>query len=165
MNPKIIIIATVAMALISLSAAAMVIEKFQDWEQVKNNSSDIVIATAWDENPSHGVLVNRKADFQIEILSVLKGTNVTGFVRLLADHELERGQEYLIFGIYSGTYLDAGEDYRVIPLGKSFRLQSLKDKTEDEKFQILFQSGVEYMNQRIQDDQAVKDRLEQALQK
>lgn len=146
MKRTIIIIVTV---LASLSALATVFMPFQDWDQVEKNSSDIVVAAAWDENPPHGELVTRKADYQIQIISVLTGTNVSGFVRLLANHEFDRGRKYLIFGVYSGSYLDAPEDYRAIPLARNFQAKLLKDKTFDEKLQILFQSGVDYMNQKI----------------
>lgn len=153
--------------LITMNVAASVLIPFEDWDQVFEKSPDIVVATCWNPTPPTPS-VNRNgpgSDCQVEILSVLKGTNDATSVRLLTEHELQKGSTYLVLGQYNEQGLYALEDYRVIQLNKGFRLKSLDGKTLDEKIKILFQSGVDYMNQKIQEDNDERDRLKQALQK
>jgi hypothetical protein len=167
MKPKKILIFVIIIVLIAIKGGAYALSFFSGWSRVIETSPDILVVTCWNPTPpTPGVdEAGPKSDYQSEVLSVLKGTNKATSVRLRTDHELQSGHAYLVFGQYFSGGFDAFEDYRVIPLDKGFDLKSLKDKTLDEKLQILFQSGVNYMNQKIQDDEATKERLEQASQK
>ena len=99
-----------------------------------------------------------RSDSQVEVLSVLKGTNHPTVARLLTDHELQPRQGYLVFGNFDNGIYNAWEDYDVVPLGTKIRLDSLKDKTLDQQLKLLFQIGVEHMDQKIAADNAERDR-------
>lgn len=164
---KIVLTNLIFLASTHFVAFAYITMPFRGWSQLENESPDIVLITSWNPTPpTPGVDVSGpKSDYQIEILSVLKGTNSVPSPSLLTDHELEKGGGYLVFGQYDGSVLRAFEDYRVIPISKKFSLESLKGKTLDEQLDLLFHSGLDEMNQKIQDDKDERDRLKLALQK
>ena len=85
--------------------------------------------------------------------------------RLLTDHKLWQGENYLIFGHYDGGIYQAFEEYRVIPLGVDFSTNSITGKPLDEQLQILFKQRIENLNREIENDKAEKQRLVEGLKK
>ncbi|HEY1787283.1 MAG TPA: hypothetical protein VGJ73_03970, partial [Verrucomicrobiae bacterium] len=104
-----------------------------------------------------------RSDWQVVLLSSLRGTNATGHFRLLTNHSLSRGHKYLVLGYYIDGDYEAFEDYRVVPLSHDFDVKSLSNKPLNQQLQILFQDSVKEMNQEIQDDEAERQRLKEAL--
>jgi hypothetical protein len=158
-----------ALALVTFSAAAYLIAPFSGWPKLAERSPDIVLVLAVRPTvyPPNVNFSGPRSDFQVEVTSVLKGTNYTASTdaRLLTDHELRPYHLYLVFGQYTTNWIDAFEDYRAIQLDKKFQYSSIKDKTLDEQLQILFQSGVDAMNQQILDDEKERNHIKEALQK
>jgi hypothetical protein len=88
-----------------------------------------------------------------------------GAARLLTDHKLQKGENYLVFARYENSVYQAYEDYRVIPLGKNFRTNSIVEKSLDEQLHVLFKKRVDDLDKQIKEDQLEKQRLEMLFQK
>jgi hypothetical protein len=145
-----------------MSAAGYVTVPFPGWEELETRSPDIVIVSPTASAPRIRVSSPR-SDFEVSVELVLKGTNSSTVTRFLTDHELQLHQRYLVFGQYDSDVLKAFEDYRVIPLEQGFDRQSIEGKTLDQQLQILFQDGVKEMDREIQDEEAERHRLKEAL--
>lgn len=165
MKSKIII----ALALsVAISALARVIAPFKGWSALESGSPYIIIAHCGKPTPSTpGVItINAtRSDSAIEVVSALKGTNGLAASRLLTDHDLQRGENYLVFAYYDGGTYQAFEEYRVIPLGNSFHTNLIAGKSLDEQLQILFRRRLDDLNQQMKEEQEEKQRLEEGLQK
>jgi hypothetical protein len=160
MKNKLIII-TVLLTVISVFAR--IITPFRGWNWVKEHSSYIIVAIAKNPTPpTPGQYVENapNSDSSISVLSFLKGTNGLGYSRLLTDHELRKGEAYLIFGDFDNGIYRAYEDYRVVPLGITFKQDMIAGKPLNEQIQVLFQLGEDYLKADIAKKQAEKDRLE-----
>jgi hypothetical protein len=170
MKSKIIITITI-IALLATDAMAFVTIPFTDWQHVVDSSMDICIVSCEDPTPpplGSGFKDPVIFDSQVFIVSTLKGTNnVNSRARFITCHELVKDRSYLIFAMHDDNgILQAYEEYRVVPLVRGFRPNMLDGKnTFDEKLQFLFQNGVDAMNQKIQDDEKERDRLQEAVQK
>jgi len=162
---KTIIIITV-LTLTAIAGIARVSSLFPGWSQLESESSDIGVAVArGPSTPVPGEYIENatRSDSEITILSVLKGTNGAVATRLQTDHELKRGEAYLIFGsIDNGTY-KAYEDYRVIPLGAKFRKEMIDGKPLHEQIQTLLRRAVENLNEEMARNQSEKNRIEAGL--
>jgi len=165
MKIKKISLAITVLALTATSATALLIGPFPGWSRLEKISDEIVIVgcdQSLPSRPNYNDTVFR-SDSQVLIQSTLKGTNGPSLIRLLTNHELQVGHQYLVFGYYNDGVFEAFEDYRVVPLGTDFPLKSLDGKTLDEQLEILFQRSVDDMNQKIEDDQKEKDRLQEGV--
>lgn len=152
--------------LAAFTAAARIIVPFQNWSQVEQESPSIVIARCGEPTPPTPGVINvngTRSDSSIEVVYVLKGTNALGVSRLLTDHELQKGEKYLIFGNFDGQAYQAYEEYRVIALGSGFHTNSLSEKSLDQQLHSLFQRRVNNLNQQMKSEQEEKQRLEEAL--
>ena len=141
---------------------------FLGWDRLEEWSTDIIIANCGKPTSSKpGVFVSgaTASDSAIELIVVLKGTNNMSPSRLLTDHKLWQGENYLIFGHYDGGIYQAFEEYRVIPLGVDFSTNSITGKPLDEQLQILFKQRIENLNREIENDKAEKQRLVEGLKK
>jgi hypothetical protein len=158
----------VAILLVTISIVARVIAPFPGWHRLIEKSPDIIIARCGKPTPPPpGVLTLNatKSDSDIEVVSVLKGTNNVSASRLLTDHVLWRDENYLIFGYYDSGIYQAFEEYRVIPLGVNFSTNSISGKPLDEQLQILFKRRLDNLNRQMKDEQEEKQRLEEGLKK
>jgi len=159
----------IAIALLfAIGALARVIAPFKSWNEVERLSSYIVIARCGEPTapmPNVITINATRSDSAIEIVSVLKGTNSLGSSRLLTDHDLQKGEIYLIFGYCDGGICQAYEEYRVVPLGKNFHTNSIADKPFDEQVRLLFQLRLENLNRQMKTEQEVKQRLEEGVMK
>jgi hypothetical protein len=152
--------------LITISVTAQVMVLFQGWDRLKETSPYIIVAHCGKPTlPTSGVIGGLKSDSEIQIITVLKGTNSVSSARLQTDHELWQGENYLVFAYYGGGIYQAYEKYRVIPLGLRFSTNSISGKPLDEQIQILFQQALYNLNQEIQNDQEEKQQLEEGIKK
>ena len=117
--------------------------------------------------PTPGVIVINatKSDSTIEVVSVLKGTNNVASARLLTDHDLQKGENYLVFGNFDGEIYQAYEEYRVIPLGSNFHTNSIAGKSLDQQLHILLQHRLDNLNRQMQKELEEKQRLEAGVMK
>jgi hypothetical protein len=154
------------MLLITFSAIGRLIEPFPGWTELENRSPYIIIVDCKRQFLRSGTVINGpNSDYTIDVKAFLKGTNNVSSGRLWTDHNLKAGQEYLVFGYYDSDIYEAYEDYRVVPLGINFPLDSVRGKALDEQLRISFQSAVDELNRQIKEEEAEKNRLEEALQK
>jgi hypothetical protein len=166
MKSKIMMIVVFTLALTTRSAFSYLMGTFQGWDKLEEQSSVIAIVYTQNTTPRGTLPLIGNApssDWQLDILSTLKGTNTVSSTRFLTDHELKNNCAYLVFGEYDGTALRAIEDFRVVQLDNGLSLDSLKGKTLDEQLQILFQRAVDDMNQKIEDEEKEKDRLQEGV--
>lgn len=160
-------------------AIAQVIHSFPGWDNLIENSPDIIVVRC-SQTPDFykdhgdgptGALYNSK----IEIISVLKGATNSGPEALkmpelgsgcLSSMYVPRqGEYYLIFSIFNYDKFQASENYRIVPLGLNYSMKNLGDKSLNQQINFLLQWRLDRLNLQMQQDQAEKDRLEQALQK
>ncbi len=165
MKTKITILAA---SLLTVSVMARIIAPFHDWGSLIKASPNIIVVHCGNPTPPDPdviVMNGTKSDSQIQIVSVLKGTNDLNSARLQTDHGLRQGENYLVFGYFEGGICKAYEEYRVVSLGVRFSTNSITGKSFDEQIQILFQQAVNHLNREIQSDEAEKQRLEEGLKK
>ena len=163
MKTKLIVIVLMLMV---VSVVARFSARFLGWDRVEAISPDIIVAdTGHPTPPTPGIVVVNGArfNFDITVLSVLKGTNNVVHARLQTEHELQPLHIYLVFGFYSDGIYDAYEEYRVIPLGDTYRSEMIAGKPLDEQLQILFKLGVDTVNQEIAEKQAERDRIQAGI--
>lgn len=156
----------IVVLLIALSAIARIVVPFQNWNQVEQNSPCIIIAHCEEPTTSTNsdLLVNATiSDSFIKVLSILKGTNNLSVSRLLTDHELQQGENYLLFGYCENEIFQACEEYRVVPLGAHFSTNLIAGKSLDEQLHILFQRRFDKLNRQMKEAQLEKQRLEVGL--
>lgn len=165
MKFKILFLIVAPMMFASVNAGALVLGAFPGWDRLEGMSSDIAVVLCSQTLPSRPNYNDEvvRSDWQAVLVSPLKGTNAVGSFRLLTNHPLQRGHEYLIFGNYVDDVYEAFEDFRVVPLSEGFDIKLLSGKTLDQQLQILFQDGVKEKEREIQEDEAEKDRLKAAL--
>jgi len=109
------------------------------------------------------ILNGPRFDFNVSVLSVLKGTNGVRHASLQTDHELRPRQAYLVFASYNNGIYKAYEEFKVVPLGITFKQEMIAGKPLHEQLQILFRLAVDNLNSEIAKKQAEKERLEVAL--
>ena len=157
-------IAVLLILLATTGAWARIIGSFATWKQLQGYSPDIIVAHCGNPALMTGTVVNGTAfDSNIRVLLVLKGENGTNSVRLLTDHKLEPGNNYLAFGYYKDGLFEAYEACRVIPLGVNFSTDTIAGKPLEDQLQILFKRGVDVLNQEIQSDMAEKEWVQKAI--
>ena len=152
----------------AISVIARVIAPFLGWDRLEGASSCIVVAHCGEPTPpTPNVMVvgGTKSDSEIQVISVLKGANNVASARLQTDHELRKGENYLVFGYYDDGIYKAYEEYKVVPLGAEFSTNWIAGKTLDEQIQILFRHAVGNLTREIQKDEEEKQRLEDGLKK
>ena len=96
---------------------------------------------------------------------MLKGTNGVRHARLLADHELRTREACLVFGFYDKGIYKADGDFRVVPLGTTYKQEMIAGKLLDEQIHILFQLAIDNLNTEIAKKQAEIERLETGMHK
>lgn len=165
MKFKYILASIVCVLFLSLDVMAYVVVPFHGWDEVEAHSPDVVII--FTEGPASyppGVnMSGPKYYYNAAVEFALKGTNSSSSTTILTDHSLRRHRRYLVFSQYYDGGLNAFEGYRVIPLEESFDLHSIEGKSMDQQLQMLFKSGIREMNKKIQEDEADKKRMQEAL--
>lgn len=171
MKTKIIILAV--SLIFTTIALAIPVLPFPGWEEIKQKSSDIIIARCVEttDNPveekKDGMLfITRgliKSD--IQVIYALKGQTIITSAKLNSLYWPRRGEEYAIFATLQGETYDATETYRIIPLGTHFPNNSLIGKTLDEQIQMIFQWRLNHLSQELVQLNDEKSRLENIPQK
>jgi len=157
-----------AALLMTLGVMARVIAPFLGWNNLTETSPEIIVVQCGKPtppNPNIMVIGATKSDSEIQLVSVLKGTNDLSSTRLQTDHALRQGENYLVFGYFDSGIFKAYEEYRVVPLGDNFSINSIAGKPLDEQIQIMFQRAVNKLDREIQTDEVEKGRLETVLKK
>ena len=152
---------TIMLLLVAITVAARLIAVFSDWNWAMKNSPNIIIAHCGKQSPSSNHFNAPASDFSIKVLTVLKGATNVVSARLLTDHELITGQNYLVFGYYDAGIYTAYEEFRIVPLGVNFSTNLISGKSLDDQLQILFKLRRDQLNQEIQKDKEEKQRLEE----
>ncbi len=160
-----------AIFLAVFTATAVLTTLFPGYDELKNRSSDIVVARCITNPPT---LLHFGADadintFSIEIVTAIKGTNFAGIVPLVSEQWLTQGDDYLIFGDCENGTCRAIEDFRVVPLGcplgEGAITNSITGKSLDEEIQTLFKRAINNLDRQIKKDQEEKQRLEEGLKR
>lgn len=165
MKSKIIILIVIPVLFKSLNVSALVLGPFPGWDRMEKMSSNIAVVACYQplsSRPNYDDDVVG-SDRQAHLYLSLKGTNWASNFRLLTNYPLLRGRKYLVFGYYVDGTFEAFEDYRVVPLSRDFDIKSVSGKSPDQQLQILFQDGIKEMDREIQNDEAEKQRMEEAL--
>lgn len=165
MKSRTIVVVATFMA---LSAVARITAQFHTWSEVVEQSSCVIIARCGERTtpaPGTDVVNGPMSDSAIEVIAVLKGTNCAASSRLLTDHDLQKGEKYLIFGNSDNNVCLAFEEFRVIPLGKNFQTNSVAGKPLDDQLHLLFQRRLDNLNRQIKKEMEERRRLEEGVAK
>ena len=166
MKTKIIIVAA---SLITVGVMARIIAPFHGWGDLTETSPNVIVVKCGKPtppNPDVIVMNGTKSDAEIQIVSVLKGTNDLSSARLLdKTMNFDKGKIISVFGYFDNGICKAYEEYRIVPLGDNFSTNSIAGKPLDEQIQIMFQRAVNKLDREIQTDEAEKGRLETGLKK
>jgi hypothetical protein len=161
-------ITTAILLLTTISLLARFVSPFFGWERLKAESPEIVVADTGEPTPptpGFAVEDGPRYDFNITVLSTLKGTNGVRHARLQTDCDLRPRKAYLFFGSYKNGIYKAYEDFKVVPLGITYKQEMIAGKPLDEQIHILFQLAIDNLNSEIANKEAEKKRLETGLQK
>jgi hypothetical protein len=161
-----IILATI----LASTALAVMMMHFPGYDWLNEHSSDILVVRCITNPPTllHSSLTDPQINiFSIEVITVIKGTNFSGFVSLVSAQWLNQGDNYLIFGDSEKGAFRAFEDFRVIPLGRELwtgvLTNAIAGKSPDERLQILFKRAIDNLDRQIKKEQEEKQRLEGAI--
>jgi hypothetical protein len=143
------------------SVLAILTVSFPGWDLLKDKSPDIIIARC-TKTPlqSYG---DGEFYSDVDVVSVLKGTNGLRSSQLWSLREARQGEYYLVYSTFHDGSYQAIEEYRVIPLGGNFSTNSIAGKALDEQLQILFKRRIDNLNQEILHDGAEIQRLEEGM--
>jgi hypothetical protein len=157
-------IITIIISLLVVSVTARMVGLFPGWDQLADQSSNIVIAHCGKPfQRTAGVIIENGplSDSEVEVISVLKGaTNQPSPARLWTDHELFQGENYLVFGYYDSGIYQAYEEFRIVPLGGNFSTNLIAGKPLNEQIQILLKRRLDNLNRQMKQEQVEKQRLE-----
>ena len=166
------IIAIVFLLIFGVGVMAYPMLGFPGWNLLKQQSSDIVIVRCTATPDPFNLRYNgMRVEFRglmnskIEMVSVLKGATNSGARQMTTSYWPRQGEYYLLFANYRDGFYDAGEAYRVVPLGPHFLTNGLAGKSLDQQVDMLFHRRVDDLNAEMKKAQAEKHRLEQAFLK
>jgi hypothetical protein len=153
-------------------AGAILLGVFSSYDRLEEKSPNIVVARCITNPPT--LLNSSFTDpqintFTVEILAVVKGTNVSRYITLITEQWLNRGDDYLIYGHCENGACKAIENFRVIPLGRELWAgtvtNAIAGKSPDEQLQTLFKRAIDHLGRQIKKEQEEKQRLETAIRK
>jgi hypothetical protein len=154
--------------LITLSAAARVIENFRSWDELIERSSFIAVVRCGNPTPQKPNVRYDDiylADMEIHLVANLKNTTNAAPVRILTDYLMCSGENYLVFGTWDSDVICSYERYRVVPLDKYVTTNLIAGKTLQEQIQILLQRRLDNLKLEMQENENEKMRLEAGLKK
>lgn len=148
-----------------LTAGAMLISQFESWDNLIEQSPDIVIAkcaTSLETTKSENrIILNGIISSDIDVISVLKGNSNVGLSHLHSSYQPQQGESFLIFANYEPNVgFRAAEGYRVIPLNQYFQTNQLDGKTLREQVQLILNSRLKDLNDEIARDNDEKSRIQ-----
>jgi hypothetical protein len=161
-NPKTFFKMMMIIMIVTLTMAVPY-RSFDGWGRVMRTSPAIIVARCTEtptETGIHGVI-----DANIEVLSVLKGTNQLGKARLVSLYRPRQNETYLILPQTSDSSApyQAIESYRIVSLGVGFSTNQIWGTSLDEQLQSLFQRRLRQLNLELKEGQEEVKRLEAAL--
>jgi hypothetical protein len=165
-------------AVVSLSFAFVTYD-FPGWDELIRLSPEIVIVSCkhspessrlidGKENPNP-MLVGRMGGVtltDVEVVSRLKGTTaeIGSTLTLFSQYRPDQGDFYLLFVTeFQGTNCFALDNYRVVPLGYSFKTNLLQGKDLEQQVQFMIQYRLDHLNQELEKGRQEKERLSQAV--
>jgi hypothetical protein len=158
--------------LVALTAFGRLFSEFKSWDDLTEQSPDIVIARCTstlgsDTTNKFYVIIDGWIPSEIEVVSVLKGNTRLGAAHMMSTYWPHRDEQFLLFGTYHsdtnfGRYT-VNEDYRVIPLNHYFKTNMLPGGTLEEKIRWVLQSRLTDLNEELEKGQKEKKRLEAGL--
>jgi hypothetical protein len=160
MNAKICFKTTVIVMFVTLTMAVPY-RSFDGWSRVMQRSPAIIVARCTEtptETGIHGVV-----DSNIEVLSVLKGTNQIGPARLTSLYRPRQNETYLILAQISDGPYQAIESYRIVSLGVGFSTNQIVGTSLDDQLQRLFQRRLNRLNLELKEGQEEMERLQAAV--
>jgi hypothetical protein len=151
-----------------LAAFGVLISQFRSWDDLIQISPDIVIAKCTStygtkSSTKKNLIIDDVIPSDVDVLSVLKGNTKPGPARLASQYWPYPGQQFVIFGWYSGGQYSAVEGYRVMPLNRDFPLSALNGKSLTEQMQLIFSNRLSNLNDEINQDEKDKASLEKYL--
>jgi hypothetical protein len=164
--------ALIATLLVAAGTAwALLMGRFTSWTDLIEQSPDIIIARCvathdgLKPGPTKSDYVN--AFFSdIEVISVLKGTNRPGPSHLTSPDRPFRGELFLLFANYASnqddTEYEAVEDYRVIPIvagPNRWLTNQLAGKSLNEQVQMIINWRLSELNHEMERDNEEMARL------
>jgi len=144
--------------------------RFRNWDELIEISPDIVIAKCTstygtDPKAKNAYILDNIIQSDIEVLSILKGTTKLGQAKLQSFYWPFPDQRFLIFGWYSdGTY-SAREGYRIVPISRDFRVETLKGKPLADQLQIILSNRLDDVEEEVGRDNEEKARIEKYLKR
>jgi len=139
MNRLLISFALVLVA--AMPCAAIPITLFVDTPTFVERSGDIVVAKCVRPDAGQGLYIDNLHPAEVEVLSVLKGGNSPGKMRIATVYNLEAGKTYLVAnsgGSAYGTNFLAIAERSVVKLPTTFRVDDLKRKKLTEQVEAAF---------------------------
>lgn len=165
----------IVVVLMASSVFAIFINKFTSWDDLIEQSPNIIIArctstlgTAKSEKPI--AIVDGVIYSDIEVISVLKGNAKPGQARLASQYWPYQGEEFLLFANYENDQIYKGytaiESYRVVPMSRYSSANDylltkvLPGKTLREQVQLILNHRLKDLDDEIARDNEEKNRLE-----
>jgi hypothetical protein len=161
------------------TAAAFLPDGFRSWDDLTQNSPDIVIARCTaTPDPFDGADGMVWSD--IEVLSVLKGDTKPGVARMVSQYCPHQGERFLMFSTYESNKIyrayNAAEAFRVVPFAHSWVTydptgkppadpDDLTGKPLAEQIRIVLRRRLEDVNRDLARATEEKKRLEGGLTK
>jgi hypothetical protein len=163
--------ALIATLLVAAGTAwALLVGRFTSWTDLIEQSPDIIIARCvathdgLKPEPTKSYVNVFFSD--IEVISVLKGTNRLGTSHLTSEARPFRGELFLLFANYESNQDDTGyaaiEDYRVIPIvagPNSWLTNRLAGKSLNEQVQMIINWRLSDLNHEMERDNEEMARL------
>jgi hypothetical protein len=154
---------------IPLIVSATLVGRFKSWNDLIDQSPDIVIAecaaTLNTDKPS--IIQDGIIPSEIRVLSVLKGNGELGPTHMHSAFWPYTGQRFLLFAIHrndeSFIGYSAFEEYRVVPLNHYFQTNMLPITNLQEQVRWVLQSRLQDLNEDLSKGEAEKKRLEEGL--
>jgi hypothetical protein len=153
--------------------------KFQGWGEVIRYSPYVIIVRCKsspeptrvingivNDNPLRSGRMGGVTMADVEIVSILKGTNVElgSSITLWSQYRPCQREAYLLFATeFQGTNCFALANYQVVPLGHSFDTNLLSNKDLDQQVKLMLQYRLNNLNQELKNGQEEKERLEQGI--
>ena len=149
---------------------------FTGWDDLMGNSPEIVIArcTAVQDDgltPKSSVTYADTFACDIEVLAVLKGTNISNSSTMLSFYRPYRGEFFLFFANDKKDERNKGysaiEKYRVVPLGRDYNQfiwdHYLAGKPLKEQIQWILKNRLKDLDGEIAQDNEERQRIESGL--
>jgi hypothetical protein len=161
------VVTLVLLLVLASSASAVFLSPFTSWEELTENSPDIVIARCSKTTPDAIPIHDGMIWSDIEAVKVIKGDTKPGVARMVSQYWPRQGERFLMFSEYQSNDLysayNATETYRIVPLGRYFNTNKMDGKSLDEQIQLVLQHRLEEVSRELKEIADEKKRLEEAI--